>query len=61
MSKFCKKCGRELSDEYTEQPVLTDGKQILAECGHSVLYRCYSDSDKCLLCDLEALDNEIYI
>ena len=53
--------GRELSDEYTEQPVLTDGKQILAECGHSVLYRCYSDSDKCLLCDLEALDNEIYI
>lgn len=48
-------------DECYEQPVLTDGKQILTNCGHSILYRCYSDCNKCLLCDLEALDNEIYI
>ena len=45
----------------SEQPVLSDGKEVLTQCGHSVLYRCYTDTDKCLLCDLEALDNEIYI
>lgn len=27
-------------------------KQILTECGHSQLYRCYADSNKCMLCDL---------
>lgn len=47
---------------YDEQPVLGDGKEILSpECGHSTLYRCYSDSDKCMLCDLKNLDNEIYL
>lgn len=35
------------------QPVLSDGKQIINEkCGHTVLYKCYTDSDKCMLCDL---------
>lgn len=44
------------------QPVLSDGKEILnPKCGHSVLYQCYTDSDKCMLCDLETIDNEIYL
>lgn len=34
-----------------QQPIL-EKKQILTECGHSHLYRCYSDSNKCMLCDL---------
>lgn len=41
-----------------QQPVLSDGKEELTECGHSVLYRCYSDSDQCMLCDLEAIGEE---
>ena len=40
-------------DGLAEQPYLTDGKEILLPCGHSILYKCYSDSDKCMLCDLE--------
>lgn len=36
----------------TQVPVLADGKEQITECGHSGLYRCYSDSDKCMLCDL---------
>lgn len=43
-------------DGLQEKPRLTDGKEILLPCGHSVLYRCYSDSDACLECDLENLD-----
>lgn len=35
-----------------EQKPTLERKQILTECGHSQLYRCYSDSDKCMLCDL---------
>ena len=39
-----------------QQPILADGKEILQDkCGHSVLYNCYSDSDKCMLCDIEKL------
>ena len=39
--------------ENIQQPELSDGKeQINPKCGHSMLYKCYSDSDKCLLCDL---------
>ena len=48
------------SSDITEQPVLTDGKETITECGHSILYRCYSDSDKCLLCDLYAFDEDVY-
>lgn len=47
--------------DYNQQPVLTDGKEIITECGHSQLYRCYSDCDKCMLCDLKNLDKEIYL
>ena len=36
-----------------QPPVLSDGKELInPKCGHSKLYQCYSDSDKCLLCDL---------
>ena len=43
------------------QPELSDGKEVLNEkCGHSILYQCYTDTDKCLLCDLNALDSEVY-
>ena len=48
------------SDDITEQPQLTDGKEKLMECGHSVLYKCYADSDKCMLCDILALDEEAF-
>ena len=47
--------------DYNQQPVLTDGKEILTECGHSQLYRCYSDCNKCVLCDLKNFDKEIYL
>ena len=45
-----------------QQPILSDGKEILnPKCGHSILYQCYSDSDKCLLCDIKAFDATIFI
>lgn len=50
------------SNDYTEAPKLTDGKEdINPKCGHSVLYKCYTDSDKCMLCDLENLDKDAYL
>ena len=50
------------SDDYTEEPKLTDGKEIInTNCGHSMLYTCYADSDRCVLCDLEQMDNEGYL
>lgn len=42
-----------------QKAVLSDGKELLAECGHSTLYRCYADSDKCVLCDLQLLDGDL--
>lgn len=45
-----------------EKPQLTDGKEIInPKCGHSILYKCYSDCDKCVLCDLNNLDEEVYL
>lgn len=44
-------------NKYDQQPVLSDGKEIINACGHSILYKCYSDSDKCMLCDILALEN----
>lgn len=45
-----------------EEPKLSDGKEIInKKCGHSILYQCYADSDKCMLCDLETLDEEAYL
>lgn len=43
--------GEDKEAEYNQEPTL-EKKQVLTECGHSNLYRCYSDSDKCMLCDL---------
>lgn len=48
------------SDSIIEQPQLTDGKEEITDCGHSVLYRCYADSDKCMLCDLFAFDEGVF-
>ena len=43
--------------EDNQLPVLSDGKEIInPKCGHSVLYQCYSDTDKCMLCDLETME-----
>lgn len=46
---------RDKNDDITQQPILSDGKEDITECGHSELYRCYSDSDECMLCDLFVL------
>ena len=47
---------REENDE-TESPCLSDGKEIINDkCGHSVLYKCYTDCDKCMLCDLSMIE-----
>lgn len=46
----------------SEEPKLTDGKEIINDkCGHSMLYKCYTDSNKCMLCDLNNLDGEVYL
>ena len=48
--------------DYKEMPILSDGKEILNEkCKHSILYKCYADSDKCMLCDLLHLDEGEYL
>ena len=44
----------------SQQPVLSDGKEKINPCcGHSILYKCYSDCDKCMLCDLKLIDNDL--
>lgn len=49
-----------LRDKYqTQQPMLSDGKEEISNCGHSTLYKCYADSDKCVLCDLKLIDHEL--
>lgn len=48
---------RALDDD--QLPILSDGKEEITSCGHSILYRCYADSDKCVLCDLKNLDGEL--
>lgn len=36
-----------------QQPLKEDVKLLLnPDCGHSIIYQCYADSDKCLYCDL---------
>ena len=45
-------------DGTVELPKLTDGKEELLDCGHSKLYQCYSDSKKCMQCDLENFDEQ---
>lgn len=54
--------GKNWSNNPYEKPVLTDGKEIPnPNCGHSILYKCYSDCDNCILCDLNNLDSEVYL
>lgn len=48
----------EKKDEGTAEqiPKLCDGKEIFnRKCGHSILYQCYADSKRCMVCDLEAI------
>ena len=44
----------------TAQPVLSDGKEILnTKCKHSVLYKCYADTDQCMMCDIINFDSNV--
>lgn len=44
-----------------QKPILSDGKEIInPKCGHSRLYQCYTDTDKCMLCDLLNFDRGAY-
>ena len=43
------------------QPKLLDGKEEIQKCGHSILYKCYSDCDRCMMCDLKQLDEGEYL
>lgn len=46
---------KEIGDAY-QVPKLCDGKEIAnRKCGHSILYQCYVDTRRCMLCDLEAI------
>lgn len=48
---------KEKKEDWKQQPVLSDNKEVInPECGHSVLYQCYADSNECMLCDLEMFD-----
>lgn len=39
-----------------QTPRLSDGKEVINKiCNHSVLYQCYSDTEQCMLCDLEEI------
>lgn len=50
------------ADPKTDHPHLTNGKEVLnSKCNHSVLYQCYADSDKCMLCDLLMLDKSAFL
>ena len=50
------------ADPKTDQPHLTNGKEILNNnCKHSVLYQCYTDSDRCMLCDLLQFDKSVFL
>ena len=54
---------RKQDDHFTTQkPILSDGKEIInPKCGHSTLYQCYTDTDKCMLCDLLNFDRGSYV
>ncbi|MBO4622328.1 MAG: hypothetical protein J5691_00440 [Bacilli bacterium] len=42
------------------EPKLSDGKEIInPDCGHSVLYQCYKDSNKCILCDITKIKDTL--
>ena len=44
-----------------QEPIYTDGKEVvnkLCPVNHSILYNCYTDSDRCMLCDVEAISGK---
>lgn len=42
--------------DFKQQPILSREKtNINPSCGHSTLYKCYSDCDNCILCDMNML------
>jgi len=44
---------RNMDGVATQPPKLTEGKELKSpQCGHSLLYQCYQDSIKCMLCDM---------
>ena len=50
-----------ITTDHTQKPVLSNGKEIVNEkCGHSILYKCYADCDKCVLCDLQMLEEGLF-
>ena len=50
-----------IMSNYDQKPLLSDGKELINEkCGHSILYKCYADCDKCVLCDLQMLDEGLF-
>ena len=48
-------------NEYINQPpMLSDGKELLRDdCHHSMLYTCYTDSSRCMMCDINAIDESL--
>lgn len=54
---------RKIDKNFAKQkPILSDGKEIInPKCGHSRLYQCYTDTDKCMLCDLINFDRGSYV
>ena len=51
----------EKNGDYTQKPLLTGDKEIInPKCGHSILYQCYSDSDKCMMCDINNMKEDTY-
>lgn len=42
----------EKEHDFEKKPILSGGKEEITDCGHSILYRCYSNSDECMLCDM---------
>ena len=45
--------------DVTQAPILSKDKvELNPRCGHSTLYQCYSDSDSCLLCDINTIMGE---
>lgn len=50
-----------IMSNYDQKPLLSDGKELINEkCGHSILYKCYADCDKCVLCDLQMLEKGLF-
>ena len=54
---------RIMDENFSKQkPILSDGKEIInPKCGHSTLYQCYSDTNKCMFCDLLNFDRGSYV